>query len=167
MKKYIVLFSAVLMSISCSGQERETKEAQIKEKDNSMVQGPKGSWEVNKEFDENGNLIRYDSIYSWSSGNLGNLSTIERDSLIQSFKSRFFTNFSGLKNQGFEDLFSDDSLFSKQFFDDDFFESDFGKDFMDIDKIRQQMLERQKMFLEKYQSEYTKPQEDKKSRAEI
>ena len=34
-----------------------------------QAQEPKdkhGAWKVNKEFDENGNLIRYDSVYSWS-----------------------------------------------------------------------------------------------------
>jgi len=33
---------------------------------------------------------------------------------------------------------------------EDFFKSDFGSDFMDIDKIRRQMIARQKKFLEKY-----------------
>ncbi|GGZ81314.1 hypothetical protein [Algibacter mikhailovii] len=84
----------------------------------------------------------------------------EHDSLMQSFNLRNFSNFSGFKNQGFEDIFSKDSLFSKHFFDDDFFESDFGSGFMDIDKIRQQMIARQKFFLEKYQSDFIKPEDE-------
>ena len=29
-----------------------------------LIAQPKGSWKVDREFDENGNLIRYDSIYT-------------------------------------------------------------------------------------------------------
>ena len=150
-----------LLSVSCNGQKNETKKAETKESKEKLVDQPKGSWKVDKEFDEDGNLIRYDSIYSWSSNNkYNNLSSSERDSLMQSFKSKFFTNFSGFENQGFEDVFSQDSLFSKRFFNDDFFGSDFGTDYMDIDKIRQQMIARQKKFLEKYQSEFIKPDDE-------
>lgn len=150
-----------LLSVSCNGQNNETKKAETKESEGNIVEQPKGTWKVDKEFDENGNLIRYDSIYSWSSnGKFDNLSSLDRDSLMQSFKSRFFTNYSGLENEGFDDVFSQDSLFSKRFFNGDFFGSDFGKDLMDIDKLRQQMIARQKKFLEKYQSEFIKSEEE-------
>jgi len=161
MKKYVLLFMIGLLSVSCNGQKNDTKSAETKEIEGKIVEQPKGSWRVDKEFDDNGNLIRYDSIYSWSSnGNLENLSNVDKDSLLQSFKSRFFTDFSGFENQGFEDIFSKDSLFSKRFFNDDFFKSDFGKDYMDIDKITQQMIARQKKFLEKYKLEFVKPEDE-------
>ena len=161
MKKYVLLFMVGLLSVSCKGQENETKKVEKEENQNNIIEEPKGTWKVDKEFDENGNLIRYDSIYSWSSNDkLDNLSLSDKDSLMQSFKSRFFSNYSVFENQGFEDVFSQDSLFSKRFFNDEFFESSFGKDFMDIDKIRQQMIERQKKFLEKYQSEFIRPEDE-------
>lgn len=161
MKKYVLLFIVGLLSISCKGQENETKKAEKEAYKTDKVEVPKGSWKVDKEFDENGNLIRYDSIYSWSSNNTyDNLSLSDKDSLMHSFKSRFFSNYSGFKHQGFDDVFSQDSLFSKHFFNDDFFGSNFGKDFMDIDKLRQQMIARQKKFLEKYQSEFIKPEDE-------
>lgn len=157
MKKYILLFMVGLLSISCNGQKNEQK---TKESNRKLVEQPKGIWKVDKEFDENGNLIRYDSIYSWSSnGKFDNLSLSDKDSLIQSFKSKFFTNYSGFKNEGFEDVFSQDSLFGKRFFNDDFFGSNFGNDFIDIDKLRQQMIASQKKFLEKYQPEFIKPED--------
>tara|TARA_R110002050_G_scaffold104052_6_gene213296 strand:+ start:2188 stop:2676 length:489 start_codon:yes stop_codon:yes gene_type:complete len=161
MKKYILLFMVGLLSTSCNGQKNEIKNTETKESEGKLVEQPKGSWKVDKEFDENGNLIRYDSLYSWSSNKkYNNLSSSERDSVIQSYKSRFFTNFSRFENQGFEDVFSQDSLFSKRFFNDDFFGSDFGTEIMDIDKIRQQIIARQKRFLEKYQSEFIKPEDE-------
>jgi hypothetical protein len=161
MKKYILLIMTFFLTISCSGQKNETKKAATQKGEKNIVEEPKGNWKVDKEFDEKGNLIRYDSVYSWSSKDqYNNLSLSERDSLLQSLKSRFFTNFSGFKHQGFDDVFSKDSLFSKHFFNDDFFGSDFGLDFMDIEKIRQQMIVRQKKFLEKYQSEFSKPEDE-------
>ncbi|MBQ0787426.1 MAG: hypothetical protein KBT69_08000 [Oceanihabitans sp.] len=156
MKKYVLLCMVGLLSMRCSGQNTETETKKEK-----LVEQPKGSWKVDKEFDENGNLVRYDSVYSWSSSNTyDKLSLSERDSLMQSFKSKFFTNFSEFENQGFEAVFSPDSLFSKRFFNDDFFESPFGADFIDIDKIRQQMTARQKRLLEKYQSELIQPENE-------
>lgn len=146
-----------MLSVSCNGQKNE-KEV-LKEDEKAILEDPKGTWKVDKEFDENGNLIRYDSIYSWSSNNkFDNLSMKGRDSLVKSFESKFFRNFSQFENQGFENMFAPDSLFSKHFFNDNFFKSDFGKDFIDIDNIRQQMIDRQKKFLEKYQSEFIKPE---------
>jgi len=161
MKKYFLLFMIGLLSGSCNSQKNDTEKTEIKESEGTVVEQPKGSWKVDKEFDDDGNLIRYDSIYSWSSnGKLNNLSTVDEDSLLQAFKSRFFTNFSDFKNNGFNDVFSKDSLFSKHYFNDDFFGSDFGKDYMDIDKITQQMIARQKKFLEKYQSEFIRPEDE-------
>ncbi len=156
MKKYVLLCMVGLLSVGCSGQHTDTDT-----KEEKLVEQPKGSWKVDKEFDENGNLVRYDSIYSWSSSNTyDKLSSSARDSLTQSFKSKFFRNFSEFENQGFEAVFSPDSLFSKRFFIDDFFVSPFGADFMDIDKIRQQMTARQKKFLEKYQSQLIQPEDE-------
>ncbi|PQJ69270.1 hypothetical protein [Polaribacter butkevichii] len=161
MKKYVLLTIIGLLSISCSGQKNESKKTESKE--NNITEQPKGAWKVDKEFDDNGNLIRYDSIYSWSSNSkLNDLSNVDKDSLLQSFKSRFFTNFSGFESKGFNDIFSKDSLFSEHYFNNDFFRSDFGKDFMDIDRITQKMMEKQQRFLEKYQSEFSKPKDKNK-----
>lgn len=156
MKKCVLLLAVALLSINCSGQKSEYKKVEITE-----IEKPKGSWKVDKEFDENGNLIKYDSIYSWSSSNnMEGLWAMDRDSLMRSFKSKFSKNYSRFEHQGFENMFSEDYLFSKYFFNDDFFGSDFGTDFMDIDQITQDLLSRQKQFLEKYQSEFVLPEED-------
>jgi hypothetical protein len=141
MKKHILLFIVGLLSLGCNSQDNEAKKT-----DNKTIEKPKGSWKVDKQFDENGNLISYDSIYSWSSSNkYDNLTAVDKDSIMKSFKSKFFTNFSQFENEGFEDIFSQDSLFSDHFFNDNFFGSPFGQDFIDVDKMRQQMIEKQKM----------------------
>jgi hypothetical protein len=158
MKKHILWLMVLSLYFSCTGQNNKATE---KEKRATTLEQPNGQWTVNKEFDKDGNLIKYDSIYSWSSNSrYDNLSSIDKDSLLQSFQSRFFKDYSQFKNQGFSDLFTQDSLFSKHFFNDDFFDSSFGKDFMDIDEIRKEMLERQKRFLEKYQLKWIPPKEE-------
>ena len=159
MKTYLIVLITSLLSVSCHGQKNDANTSEAKSTNDSIVDVPKGTWQVDKTFDENGNLIRYDSIYSWSSDKQNNdLSMSERDSVVQSYNSRFFKHFSQFEDDGFDAIFSQDSLFSHRFFNDDFFGSDFGTDFMDIDRIRQQMRARQKAFLEKYQSEFIKPE---------
>ena len=151
----------MLLSFGCSSQNDNKKNETPKQAERAQIEQPKGTWKVDKEYDEKGNLIRYDSIYSWSSTDKFNdLSAENRDSLIKSFESRFFRNFSHFENDGFPDFFAQDSLLRQRFFNDDFFNSEFGKDFMDIDKVMQQMMERQKRFLEKYNSRMIIPPSD-------
>ena len=62
MKKFILLFMVSLLSVSCKGQENKTKKNEKEDNKTNIVEEPKGTWKVDKKFDENGNLIRYDSI---------------------------------------------------------------------------------------------------------
>ena len=152
MKNYILLLFLALLCVNCNGQVDQKIKVE-----NNDIETPKGAWKVNKEFDENGNLIRYDSIYSWSSNSKFDNLSITKDSLRKSFRSKFFKNFSEFENKGFQNMFSQDSLFSNHFFNDSFFGSPIGKDLIDIDKLQQQMIQKQKKFLEKYQSEFINP----------
>jgi hypothetical protein len=164
MKKTIILLVLGLLSISCNGQKNETKKEGSEQKQEKISKEPKGSWKVYKELDENGNLVKYDSIYTWSSDEkLNDLASFDKDSLLNSFESKFYKHFSHFRDEGFEDVFTQDSLFGKRFFNNDFFENDFGKDFMDIDWLRKQMVARQKEFLKKYQSEFKEPKIEKKN----
>ena len=154
MKKYTTLLLVALLSMGCNSQEATHKNEKNKENAEVSSEAPKGSWKVNKEFDEAGNIVRYDSIYSWSSMNdLDELATFDRDSVLQSMQSRFYRNFSqfDFDREGFGDIFAEDSLFAKHFFNNDFFENEFGKDFMDIDKMHERMESLQKQFIERYE----------------
>lgn len=157
MKKYFIGMLTVLLTVSCNSQEKKKKDSAENLDKSGVVEAPKGSWKVNKEFDEAGNLIRYDSIYSWSSEtDLGQLADMDRDSILNAMRSRFYSSFSGFGHKGFPNLFAEDSLFTKQFFNDDFFDSDFGHDFMDIDQVRKRMEHMQRKFLERYGAEFEK-----------
>ncbi|GAA4239126.1 hypothetical protein GCM10022291_32240 [Postechiella marina] len=133
MKKYILLFMVAWLGVSCNGQNNKTEK---KDADKNLVNKPKGSWKVDKAFDENGNLIKYDSIYSYTSINkIDDFSALDRDSIIQDFNSRFLSNFSLLDNQRFDSIFAQDSLFTKHFFYDTFF-----KNYTNLDNLRQEII---------------------------
>lgn len=159
MRKFGTLLLVALLATACNAQEGKNKELSENDKGKKDVESPEGTWKVDKEFDENGNLVRYDSIYSWSSGaDLAHLGNLDRDSLLESFQARIHKNFSGIDPAQFQDFFQDDSLFTKRFIDDDFFNSAFGRDFMDIDSLRQRLEAKQRAFIDRYES--GSPQDD-------
>ena len=162
MRKYGLLVLSALLTLSCNSQEKKNEDKdELKGKEEKIAETPKGSWKVNREFDEDGNLIRYDSIYSWSSNtDLNDLASMDKDSVLKSMQSRFYRSFSDFNSEGFPDIFGRDSLFTRRFFTDDFFESEFGQDFMDIDRVRERMENMQRKFLERYQSEFDEFKED-------
>ncbi|NDV41689.1 hypothetical protein [Flagellimonas sediminis] len=150
MKSTLMLVPAMLLMVSCHGQEHKTDQT-TENKDKVTMEQPKGDWKVNREFDKDGNLIRYDSIYTWSSSDYADkLDRMDKDSLLQSFTSRFSGSFSPFNEEDFHSFFADDSLFTQRFFKEDFFESPIGKDFMDLDEIQKRMMDMQKKFLEQY-----------------
>lgn len=161
MKKYMITTLAALISFSCNSQENKEKKIEKKNQE-ELAEAPKGSWKVNKEFDEEGHLMRYDSIYTWSSGaDLDELAALDKDSTLKSMQSRFYRSFSDFdfEREGFGDLFAEDSLFTKRFFNDDFFDSEFGKDFIDIESIRDRMERMQREFLERYRKDFETPED--------
>ncbi|SRR5690606_11597748 len=147
------IFSILLISLFCFGCNGQLKKEDNKnaDRDGTVQNPPEGEWKVNREYDENGNLIRYDSIYSWSSSDhLKKLGPMDRDSLLQAFRSRFSEHFSAFDHDGFPGLMAGDSLFEKRFFEDDFFASPLGRDFMDLEAVHKRMEEMQRKFLEQY-----------------
>ncbi len=157
MKKIALLLTMLILNLGCNLQEFNKDKNSQNDNDSiaQIAESPEGTWKVNKEFDEDGNLIRYDSIYSWSSNNnLNELALSNPDSLLKSFRSKFYRNFSKFDDQRFENLFAEDSLFTDRFFDDRFFDSQFGEDFMNIDRVRERMETMQQQFLERYRSEF-------------
>src|SRR5690606_38922466 len=110
MKKITILLLVGILNIGCQAQDKKKEDNVLQNKDSiaQMIERPKGSWKVNRDYDENGNLIGYDSIYTWSSDNLENISPKDRDSTLQSMESRFYSQYSQFGNQGFNDLFAPD-----------------------------------------------------------
>lgn len=139
MKKLLILSFVSVTLTSCNAQEKSKADI-AQNKVEPQKEEPKGTWKVEKEMDENGNIVRYDSIYSWSSSdNSRGLGKIDSDSLMQSFQSRFSQHFATDPQQDLSDFFGSDSLLMKQFFNDDFMDEDFSQGFPSMEKMRERM----------------------------
>ena len=124
MKKVILFFFVAILATSCNAQEPKTSKNDISKADvkQDSLRKPKESWKVNKEVDENGNIIRYDSIYSWSSS--GNLKGMDKDSILNKMHSMMQKRFSMFQSPRINSFAEHDSIM-KQFFSDDFLKDDF------------------------------------------
>jgi len=153
MRNTVFMALLVFSFVSCKGQDKNNKDnlnAQTKT-EKRIEELPKGKWEVHKELDENGNIIRYDSIYSWSSsGEYDNLSRINIDSLMRSHQSFVKKRFSAMRDNDFSYLFEKDSLFPKSFFEEDIFMDRFGEDFPEFETMISRMEQLQKEMMKEF-----------------
>lgn len=108
-----ILLSATL--ISCSG--RVKSQENISKADTTS---PHTNIKVNKQYDKNGNLVNYDSSYSYYYSNVKSNSRL-RDSIFNNFKDRFSHKYSFSKDPFFNDFFFSDSLLKYDFYKKDFF----------------------------------------------
>ena len=151
--KTIVMSLALAFSLfSCNAQEKKKplESAQNDIKKESLK--PKGSWRVNKEVDENGNIIRYDSIYSYSYNNLnGEVVDIEDvDSVIQSFQRYFEDRIPQSWNQDFMRPYWSDSIIEENFFQNDFFQNRWKDDLFNIESKMKQIDSIRNQFFKQY-----------------
>jgi len=112
-KLSVLLYTFIVSFNNCKGQTNDT----IKNK-------PQINYQVNKEYDNNGNIIRYDSTYSYIYTSPGNSfsfnnSIIFNDSLFNNslmFPDSLFNNniFNYLNNPDLQYNFNED-IFDKQF----------------------------------------------------
>lgn len=165
MKSYMLLLLMAFFSIGCSGQVEEQKKSKTSEQDEKKENTvPKGSWQVNKEFDENGNLTRLDSVYSWSSS--GNLKGMDGDSIFNKMQSMMQKRFSMFQSPNMSGFAERDSIM-EQFFSDDFFKDDFfsnGMPNMD-DMMKRMEAMRQQFFNDS--NRYIIPPEEKNKKKEF
>ncbi|WGD33658.1 hypothetical protein [Olleya sp. YS] len=148
MKKLILFSLVAILATSCNGQDTDNLKEDIIKTETSMdTIKPKVSWKVNKEVDENGNVIRYDSIYSWSSSSshLKQFDSMEVDSVFSAMQSRMKQQFSNFGFSEFSNFKNQDSIMNL-FFSDSFFSNKMTTDFPDLESIRQRMEAMQQQF---------------------
>lgn len=145
MKRVAFSLALILMVAGCNGQDadRNSKKdlAQVQKSTDSLDPEPKVQWKVNKQYDENGNVIGYDSIYSWSYSNHGNIPPeMGMDSIMQSFRSLSNENFPSFWEDGNLDrIFPMDSIMSQNFSMEKFFNNGSLKGFPNMDQWMHQM----------------------------
>ena len=147
MKKIVILFSVLFIFSSCNGQEVKEKTNEGEANLNEVK--PKESWSVDREFDEDGNLIKLDSTYSWSFSSDGKeISSKTVDSLMNSFRSRFDSDFPSKINKNFFDFFAQDSFGEKSFLQDDFFMNNWNSRMEEMEKMMKRSDSIHKFFLD-------------------
>jgi hypothetical protein len=133
MKRIGYLTIAFLLCLgSCNGQS-------VKEKKETADKNlPKTDIKVNKEYDKDGNLIRYDSTYSYFYSNILN-DTILGDSIFSNFKNQFNQQYFFSQKPYFNDFFFQDSLLKYDFYKNDFFSNRFKNNMQQMDKLFMEM----------------------------
>ncbi|GAA4281704.1 hypothetical protein [Gaetbulibacter aestuarii] len=134
MKKIVLIHVSILSFLLGHAQEK-----QMKQTDSVM---PKENIQVNKEYDENGNLTRYDSIYSYSYSSSDKMN----DSLKTVFE-RYFKNNHVMPDNFFDDFFKKDSI-SGRYNMEELFSQSFGQQQGEIKNIMKQVDSLQRLFFE-------------------
>jgi hypothetical protein len=121
-----MLFAVTL--ISCSGQTNKKSEP------DKNVAKPQENIKVNKQYDSNGNLIKYDSTYSSYYSNIKDNKN-KSDSIFNSFKDQFNKKYFFSNNPYFNDFFFQDSLLKYDFYKKDFFLNRFRNNMHKMDSL--------------------------------
>jgi hypothetical protein len=136
MKRMVFITIAVFLALtSCNGQTGK------KEGNNAVkANEPKTNIKVKKEYDDHGNIVRYDSTYTYVYSNPESNSV--SDSIMENFSKHFSKHFSD------ENFFSDDPFLNDMFAGDSLLKSDFGvknffsNDFMLNDQSMEKIFQR-------------------------
>lgn len=115
-----------------------------------MGNQPKEDIKVNKEYDEKGNLIRYDSTYTYYYLNIEG-DEIAADSIFNNFRNMFEDNYSFSTTPYFNDLFFEDSLLKYDFYKNDFFHERFMNNMQQMERLFWEMdYIENKFFMEQF-----------------
>ncbi len=148
MKKLAVLL--VLLSLgSCKGQEKDQNPEKVAT--NDTIVKPKGQWNVTREYDELGNLIKYDSIYSWSYTNKeGDSLRVNLDSIMDNFKRYFGEMEAPFLRRDFSYFPKADSLMKKDFFSEEYFFRNWERHHPEMQQFMKRMDSIRNHFLKEY-----------------
>lgn len=150
--KWITMFIAISLIFSgCNGQEIK-KDINKNNADSTLISEnqPKEDIKVNKEYDKDGNLIRYDSTYTYYYSNIdGNKAA--GDSIFNNFRSMFENRYPFSTKPYFDDLFFEDSLLHYDFYKKDFFHERFMQNMQRMDRMFWEMDSiKNKFFMEQF-----------------
>jgi hypothetical protein len=124
------MLAVLAISIALSGCNGQTMSKENKPK----TPAPQTNIKVNKEYDKNGNLIRFDSSYSSYYSNIKG-DSLRKDIIFNNLKS-LFNNIYFFSNQPyFKDFFFADSLLKYDFYKKDFFYNRFRQNMERMDSL--------------------------------
>jgi hypothetical protein len=124
--KQIALIIASMIAFGCNQLSNDSVAQVAKKAAADSTSKPQTSVKVNKKYDDKGNLIRYDSSYSYHYvGPMGLSKSIETDTLFRHFKSYYLSNYDTMLNNSYGNIFFSDSLFKYDFMQPDYFSKRF------------------------------------------
>jgi len=139
MKTKILITVLMLLAFSVAGSYAQNGKKELKTGPDSISSSnPQTNIKVNKEFDKDGNLIRYDSTYSYYYSEDGP-DLIMNDSILNDIKSYFNKSYPFTQDDFFDNFFFGDSLLTKDFFDDDYFSRKFQQNFDHMNELLLEM----------------------------
>jgi hypothetical protein len=118
-----LLTVAAVIGASCRQDTRGQDRASLQQDSlavSDSTNQPNVKIQVNRKYDDKGNLVAFDSTYSTFYSNADG-DTLQMDSLMKSFDAWFGDNHSTSFDRQFNSLFFGDSLRYPDFFHDDFF----------------------------------------------
>lgn len=137
-RKLVLTLVMPAIIISCNGQMNLSENI-------SQDTIPQKNIVVNKEYDEKGNLIRYDSTYSFYYSSTGENPKL-RDSIFRNFETYFNQSYSFSNQPYFRDFFFLDSLLRYDFYKKDFFYERFKNNLNRMDSLFKEMDEKKNEF---------------------
>ncbi len=116
----VFMLAATLLLSSCKEETHGQNSVASKKNAPDSLHKPKVNIQVNRLYDNKGNVIGFDSTYtSYYSNVIGD--TVQMDSLMKSFDRYFGSSHRYFFDDAFAPLFFSDSLRHNDFFHDDFF----------------------------------------------
>ena len=137
----IIVVAISLTVASCNGQVKKTETQ-------SKKNLPQTSIKVNKEYDKNGNIVKYDSTYSSYYSNIKGDSSL-LDSNFNNFKKQFNQSYFFSNQPFFKNFFFEDSLLKYDFYKKDFFYNRFRNNMERMDSLFKGMDEMKNNYFNK------------------
>ncbi|MGZ3749737.1 MAG: hypothetical protein ACXVPU_17175 [Bacteroidia bacterium] len=132
MKTTNIMLVSLLFAVfsGCNGQTKK-ENSQLAEtkkvtplQENSLAK-PQIDVKVNKQYDHKGNIVKFDSTYSYFYSSPKGSMNLDNDSVFSSFRSFFEKSYPNLMDRRINNIFFNDSLFKYDFFNNDYFQKRF------------------------------------------
>lgn len=119
--------------VSCNGQIKSEKQGQQQD-----TIKPEIDISVHKEYDEQGNLISIDSIYSYFYSNIKNDSLLEKE-IFNNFKLDFNSRFKSIDSLFMKDFFIEAPFKLNDFYTEEYFQNHYKEHQKRIENLYKQM----------------------------
>ncbi len=154
MKRIVIFLVFPLLFTACKAQtDKKADKGDSVISENLIPQNvqPKVDIKVNKKYDEDGNLIGYDSTYTWSYSTIqGDSTFINADTVYSEFSPLFNQQFPEFDNSFKRGFFDMDSLFYNDFLSPDYFYKRWHKELLEqenefrrMDSLKNEFFKRQ------------------------